>query len=188
MTVEVGKGVIYEFYDAKEEPLEQVASWTDAAQKIREITDDVLRLAIAGAPIGRARDDQMETIQFSHRKGAPAFAGRYKYRQAVINTARHAAWVHMGTGGGGDRRGTKGLVDPVTADWMGPVGIGNGKGQVGLAPGDKLGTPRESLHTGAAWTAFPSFVMFHQYLWRGQEPQPWLAEAGQAAYRLPRNH
>lgn len=187
MTVERGPGTLYEFYDAREEPLEQVASWTDAARKIREITDDVLRIAVSTAPQGRARDDQFEQLQFSHRKGGTSFAGRYKYRQAVINTARHAAWVHMGTGGGGDRL-SKGMVE---GEGLGPVFFGVGPGFLhrihGTTP-ERAPERRESPVTQAVWDAYPSFVYFLQYQWKGQEPQPWLANAGRAAYRLPGNH
>lgn len=182
MSVEVEGNVIYHWFDAREDELEDIQSWTEAAAKIREVTDDVLRMAIALAPVGRARDDQFAQLKFSHYKGGTSFAGRHKYRQVVGNKARHAQWVHEGT------------IDmarfPVFGgqERMGPVFLGGGTGEVGLAPGPRGGADRFSYATGAQWVAYPSFVLFSRYLWKGQEAQPWLAEAGQAAFRAPGNH
>lgn len=188
MTVEKGPGVTYIWYDVPENALENIEPWTEVAKKIREITSDVMDLAISMAPVGGARlDNQFAQIKFSHYKAAGIGKVGKRYQQVVGNRAPHAYWVHEGTGGGGDRRGTKGIVK-VSGYGMGPVLLGLGTREVGLSPGTREGVKRWSPETGAQWKAFPSAVMFKKYRWRGQEPQPWLAEAGQAAYRLPGNH
>lgn len=180
MTIQVGKGVIYDFYDIPEDQLEDIESWTGAAIKIREVTDDVLHMAIRFSPIGRARDDQFATIAGSHYKAGTSFAGRFRYRQAVGNRAPHALWVHEGTSN------ARFPVHARGANWMGPVRIGGGIGEVGLTGGPKEGVQRHGLT--ASWVAYPSFVYFEFYEWKGQSANGWLARAGQAAYRMPRNH
>lgn len=209
MTVERGKGVTYIWYDVPENAHEQVEPWTAAAVKIREVTQDVLHLAISTAPVGRERDDQLQKIEFSHYVAAGIRrGGAYRYQQVVGNRAPHAFWVHEGTGAGGKRRKVVGrgtpdgfrllttprklrVKPPKTSEsvWMGPVylGGGHGSGRVGLAPGPPGGVERWSPKTGAVWTAFPTAVMFHKYLWKGQSPNPWLAEAGRLAANMPGN-
>lgn len=180
MSVTVGNGVIYRWFDVREDQLENIESWTDAAKKIRQVTDDVLRMAIAGSPKGRERDDQFTKIEFSHYK-APGIKKVFKsYQQVVGNRAPHALWVHEGTDHIPDH--------PIVASgpWQGPVYLGGGVGQVSLAAGPPKGQKRKG--TFAKWKAYPSFVYFQRYMWHGQAANPWLADAGHQAYRLGNNH
>jgi hypothetical protein len=182
MTVEKGAGVTYFWYDVPENALENIEPWTEVAIKIREITDDVLKLAIAMAPVGRARDDQFQQIKSSHYKGAGiGKSGPKQYRQVVGNRANHAYWVHEGT-----NHIPRFPVVKKGGAWMGPVFIGSAIGQVGLAPGPRQGQKRDG--STARWKAYPTMVFFHHYLWRGQKANAWLTRAGSAAYYLAGNH
>lgn len=184
MSIEVGKGVIYHWFDAREDQLEDIESWTDAARKIREVTDDVYRLAVAFSPVGRARFDQSQKIKTSHYKAGTSFAGRFRYRQVVGNRAPHALYVHEGTiGATGKRIHNQGR-------WLGPVFSDGGPGGVTLAgPWWPRRSTVRSTRTGSArWRAFHGYVYFDYYTFKGQTANGWLARAGGAAYGMPGNH
>jgi hypothetical protein len=181
MAVERGPGVTYYFFEVPENAIENVDSWTDAARKIREVGGDVKKLAIALAPNGRVRKDQVRKIKTSHGQGASPRKVFKSYQIAVFNTAPHAYWVHQGT----KSRGRFPVFN--RGKWLGPVKLGPGIGRLQhIEPGEPEGT---YFRTGtSAGMAFPKAVYFHHYLWRGQRQNPWLARAGQAAYQLPGNH
>jgi hypothetical protein len=185
MTVERGPGVTYIWYDAMENPLEDIMPWTEAAQKIRDITRDVMGVAIANAPVGRRRiDGQTQTIKGSHYQAAGIQKRGKWYSQVIGNRAPHAYYVHEGTLAATGR--------PIAAvdSWYGPVPSDGGPGGVLLAdpPKNRRSIVRSTMTGSATWRAYRGYVYFEHYVFRGQKPQPWLARAGQAAYRMPGNH
>lgn len=185
MTVEKGNGVIYIWNDIREDQLEDIESWTDAAQAIRDITDDVMRLAIAFAPVGRERiDGQTAKIKLSHYKAGTSFAGRFRYRQVVGNRAPHALYVHEGT------EGATGRTIAAEDNWYGPVPSDGGPGAVILAdpPKNRRSIVRSTRTGSATWRAYKGYVYFEHYVFKGQKANDWLARAGAAAYRMPGNH
>jgi hypothetical protein len=180
MSVERGKGVIFFWNDVREDQLENVESWTEAAQKIREITGDVKKTAIAMSPVGRGRADQFKTIKGSHYQAAGIRKVFGDYQQVVGNSAPHAEWVHEGT----LHLGRFPVVNK--GNWMGPVEIGADSGKVSLTPGPRQSAVRHG--NTARWRAYPTAVYFQHYLWRGQDSNNWLARAGGFAYNMPGNH
>ena len=174
MSVEVGEGVIYHWFDIREDQLEDIQSWTDAAQKIREVTDDVLRIAIANAPSGPPRAGQAK-IRNSHYKAGTSFAGRFRYRQVVGNRAKHAVWVHQGT---------LGMSFIVSGSWMGPINSTGGYRSVNIPRGKKWA----NSGSGGRTPNRNRVAYFYYFTFGGQAAQPWLEEAGLEAYSLPGNH
>ena len=183
MTVEKGAGVTYIWFDVPENALENIEPWTEVAKKIRDVQDDIYRMAIAFAPAGRARFDQVKTLKRSHYKGAGiGKTGPKQYRQVVGNSAPHAEWVHEGTGG----RQTRYLTVN-QGKWLGPVNLGYGTGKLWLMSAGLPGGEFRWRPT-SRYMVTEEFAIFHHYLWRGQNANEWLARAGQAAYRMPGNH
>lgn len=184
MSVQRGPGVTYIFYDAVERDLENSASWTDTRRKVGEVTEDVKKLAERLAPRGRQRFDQVAKIASSHYR-APGITKRGKwYSQVVGNRAPHAYYVHEGT------EAATGREIQNNGRWFGPVWQGGGQGEVTLA-GPRPGRDsevRSSRDGRSRWRTHPGYVYFDRYVFRGQLANPWLARAGQLAYRMPRNH
>ena len=185
MSVTVEGNVIYRWYDIREDELENLADWTPASRKIREIAGDVKQTAIALAPVGRARiDNQVKRIKTSHYQSAGTRKVFGVYQVVVGNSAPHAQYVHQGT------TAASGREIWARGKWYGPVLSGGEPGGVTLAdpPLGYRHVIRESLSGSARWRAYPGYVHFEHYVFRGQNANGWLDRAGSAAYRMPGNH
>lgn len=171
MATERHGNTIYVWNTIRENELSSIQSWTDAAKKVREVAQDTYRIAIATAPVGKT-----SRIKRSHRISSFRLAGRYRAEQAVINTAPHALWVHEGTKGG-PSDGVLTVFRP-GGGFMGPVGY------------DQVRVPRGKrwAHGGSSGRAGRNGVYFRWYTFGGQGSQPWLANAGRAAYHMPGNN
>jgi len=133
----------------------EFSSVGDVYAEARKIARAVEALAILTAPVGPARiDGQQDKIKLSHSINLVR-SGIYGTRAFVVNSARHAEWVHEGTA----NKGT-GFIYPTRNEMLGPLPF------LGFGPynnGRRGGKPR------------PKYVPRV----RGQAGQPWLLNAAE---------